>query len=157
MLFEQLTFGHDIANCHADTFCQQLTSAPRAMVSTQAPASKRTSGWTLAANARVCSSVLRMTEKSRMNSVASQTYIDVEFGGLQLRARLLDDCAPSMVAAFRAALPLDGRAFQDQYSAQLMRITSQVHVDQPDNDRRYGYQQAGLLMPLAICSVARGR
>jgi hypothetical protein len=89
-------------------------------------------------------------------------YIDVEFAGFRLRARLLEDLAPATVAAFRAALPLEGRAMQDQYSSQLMRITSRLEVSGADGDRLYGYQQTGLLMldptagQLALC-FGRGR
>jgi hypothetical protein len=89
------------------------------------------------------------------------TFIDVQFAGLQLRARLLEDRAPVTTAAFRAVLPIEGRAFQDQYSAQLMRITTRLDVD-PTGDRTYGYQQPGLLMldpttrQLGLC-FGRGR
>src|SRR6266481_2941415 len=88
-------------------------------------------------------------------------YIDVAFAGLQLRARLLETRAPATVAAFQAALPVGGHAFQDQYSAQLMRITSRLEVA-ADGDRHYGYQYPGLLMldptsgQLALC-FGRGR
>jgi Protein of unknown function (DUF3830) len=88
-------------------------------------------------------------------------YIDVEFAGLQLRARLLEDRAPASVAAFRASLPLEGRAFQDQYSAQIMRLTCHLRVDTA-GDRSFGYQQPGLVMldpttgQLAVC-FGRGR
>jgi Protein of unknown function (DUF3830) len=88
-------------------------------------------------------------------------YIDVEFAGLQLRARLLEDRAPASVAAFRAGLPLEGRAFQDQYSAQIMRLTCHLRVDTA-GDRSFGYQQPGLVMldpttgQLAVC-FGRGR
>jgi hypothetical protein len=89
------------------------------------------------------------------------TYVAIEFAALHLRARLLDERAPATVAAFRAALPLDGRAMQDQYSAQIMRITARLDVD-PAGDRTFGYQQPGLLMldpttsQLALC-FGRGR
>jgi len=89
-------------------------------------------------------------------------YIDIEFGGLQLRARLLEDRAPATVAAFRASLPLAGRAFQDQYSAQIMRLTCRLRVVDKAGDRTYGYQQPGLVMldpttsQLAVC-FGRGR
>ena len=88
-------------------------------------------------------------------------YVDVAFAGLRLRARLLDERAPAATSALWSALPLEGRAFQDQYSSQLMRITSRLEVDAED-DRRYGYQQPGLLMLdplsryLALC-FGRGR
>jgi hypothetical protein len=88
-------------------------------------------------------------------------YIDIQFAGLQLRARLLEDRAPASVAAFRESLPLEGRAFQDRYSHQIMRLTCRLSVDSAD-DRSYGYQQPGLLMldpmtgELAIC-FGRGR
>ncbi len=88
-------------------------------------------------------------------------YIDVAFAGLQLRARLLDNRAPATVAAFQAALPVSGHAFQDQYSSQLMRITSRLEVA-ADRDRHYAYQYPGLLMldptsgQLALC-FGRGR
>jgi hypothetical protein len=65
------------------------------------------------------------------------------------------------VAAFCDALPIEGTAFQDQYSAQIMRITSRLEVD-PSSDRAFGYQQPGLLMldpttsQLALC-FGRGR
>ena len=55
-------------------------------------------------------------------------YIDIGFAGLQLRARLLEDRAPATVAAFRKDLPISGNAFQDQYSAQVMRVTSRLEV-----------------------------
>ena len=89
------------------------------------------------------------------------TYIDVQFASLQLRARLLASWAPATVAAFRNALPIDARAFQDQYSAQVMRITSRLEVE-PAGDRAFGYQYPGLLMldpstsQLALC-FGRGR
>jgi Protein of unknown function (DUF3830) len=89
-------------------------------------------------------------------------YIDIEFAGLRLRARLLEDRAPTTVAAFRHALPVQGHALQDQYSSQVMRITSRLDVSGAEGDRRYGYQQPGLLMhdpttgQLALC-FGRGR
>jgi hypothetical protein len=88
-------------------------------------------------------------------------YIDIQFAALQLRARLLDHWAPATVDALVKALPLQGRAFQDQYSAQIMRITSRLEVE-PAADRAFGYQHAGLLMlhtttcQLALC-FGRGR
>jgi hypothetical protein len=89
------------------------------------------------------------------------SYIDIHFGGLRLRGRLLASVAPVTTAAFRNALPMEGRAMQDQYSAQIMRITSRLEVD-PAGDRTFGYQQVGLLMldpttsQLALC-FGRGR
>jgi hypothetical protein len=88
-------------------------------------------------------------------------YVDVEFAGLQLRARVLEDRAPATVAAFRASLPLEGRAFQDRYSHQVMRLTCQLSADTA-GDRSFGYQQPGLVMldpltgQLAVC-FGRGR
>lgn len=88
-------------------------------------------------------------------------YIDVEFAGLQWRARLLEDRAPATVAAFREHLPLEGRACQDRYSHQMMRLTCRLDVDTA-GDRTYGYQQPGLVMldpatgELAVC-FGRGR
>ena len=88
-------------------------------------------------------------------------YIDVVFARLRLRARLLDERAPAATSALWNALPLEGRAFQDQYSSQLMRITSRLEVNSA-GDRNYGYQQPGLLMldptscELALC-FGRGR
>jgi hypothetical protein len=73
------------------------------------------------------------------------SYIDIQFAAVRLRARLLADVAPVTTAAFRNALPLEGRAFQDQYSAQIMRITSRLEVDAA-GDRTFGYQHAGLVM-----------
>lgn len=90
------------------------------------------------------------------------TFIDVDFAGDALRAKLLEDRAPSAVGAFRAALPLSGRAFQDQYSSQVMRISAQVPADLSPGDRVYGYQYPGLVMldpstrQPAIC-FGRGR
>lgn len=72
-------------------------------------------------------------------------YIDLSFDGLNLRARLLDDVAPHAVAAFRKALPLRSRAYQDQYSAQVMRTDADL-APGPGDDRAYGYQQPGLVM-----------
>ena len=89
------------------------------------------------------------------------TFIDIQFASLRLRARLLANYAPVTVEAFCRALPLEGRAFQDQYSAQIMRITSPLEAD-PGGDRAFGYQQPGLLMfdpttsQLALC-FGRGR
>jgi hypothetical protein len=89
------------------------------------------------------------------------TFVDVHFAGLQLRARLLEDRAPTAVAAFRGWLPIEGQAFQDRYSAQLMRTTTRLDVDAA-RDRTYGYQQPGLLMldpatgQLCLC-FGRGR
>lgn len=89
------------------------------------------------------------------------SYVDVEFASLHLRARLLATYAPATVEAFRQALPIEGRAFQDQYSAQIMRITSRLEVDAA-RDRAFAYQQPGLLMldpstsQLALC-FGRGR
>jgi Protein of unknown function (DUF3830) len=89
-------------------------------------------------------------------------YLDIAFAGLRLRARLLDERVPSATSALWNALPLEGQAFQDQYSSQLMRITSRLEVDAAPGDRRYGYQQPGLLMldptsgQLALC-FGRGR
>jgi hypothetical protein len=89
------------------------------------------------------------------------TYVDIQFGSLQMRARLLANWAPATVAAFRKALPIKGRALQDQYSAQIMRITSRLDVE-PAADRAFAYQHAGLLMldpttcDLALC-FGRGR
>ena len=88
-------------------------------------------------------------------------YIDVVFARLRLRARLLDERAPAATSALWNALPLEGRAFQDRYSSQLMRITSRLEVNSA-GDRNYGYQQPGLLMldptscELALC-FGRGR
>ncbi|MCC6175727.1 MAG: DUF3830 family protein [Chloroflexi bacterium] len=88
-------------------------------------------------------------------------YIDVAFAGLQLRARLLEHRAPATVAAFRQSLPLEGRASQDRYSHQVMRLTCRIDVDSA-GDQRYGYQQPGLVMldpatgELAVC-FGRGR
>ena len=78
-----------------------------------------------------------------------------------MRARLLANHAPVTVEAFSKSLPIEGRAFQDRYSAQIMRITSVLNV-QPGGDRAFGYQHAGLLMldpttsQLALC-FGRGR
>src|SRR5215469_7494217 len=89
------------------------------------------------------------------------TYIDISFAGLQMRARLLDERAPATVGAFRARLPLEGHGFQDQYSAQIMRLTRRLQVDSA-GDHTFGYQQAGLVMldpttgDLAVC-FGRGR
>jgi hypothetical protein len=80
---------------------------------------------------------------------------------LQLRARLLEDRSPTAVAAFLGRLPVEGQAFQDRYSAQLMRITTRLDVDVA-GDRTYGFQQPGLLMldpatgQLCLC-FGRGR
>ncbi|SRR6266508_276075 len=88
-------------------------------------------------------------------------YVDVAFAGLRLRARLLNERAPAATSALWQALPVAGRAFQDRYSSQLMRITSRLDVDAA-SDRQYGYQQPGLLMldplscELALC-FGRGR
>ena len=88
-------------------------------------------------------------------------YIDVVFARLRLRARLLDERAPAATSALWNALPLEGRAFQDRYSSQLMRITSRLEVNSA-GDRNYGYQQPGLLMldptscELSLC-FGRGR
>ena len=74
---------------------------------------------------------------------------------------MLANHAPVTVERFSKALPIEGRAFQDQYSAQIMRITSALNV-LPSDDRAYGYQQPGLLMldpttsQLALC-FGRGR
>ena len=74
---------------------------------------------------------------------------------------MLASHAPVTVAAFCKALPIEARAFQDQYSAQIMRITSRLEVD-PTGDRAFGYQHPGLLMldpttcQLALC-FGRGR
>jgi hypothetical protein len=89
-------------------------------------------------------------------------YIDIAFAGLHLRARLLEDRAPVTVAAFRKALPISGNALQDQYSAQVMRVTSRLEVAAAGGDRQYGYQHPGLVMldptsgQLAVC-FGRGR
>ena len=83
-------------------------------------------------------------------------FVDIAFAGLRLRARVLEDRAPTATAALWNALPVEGHAFQDQYSSQLMRITSRLDTDALE-DRRYGYQQPGLLMldplsrQLALC------
>jgi hypothetical protein len=88
-------------------------------------------------------------------------FVDITFDGLRLRGRLPEDRAPAATEALWKALPLEGRAFQDQYSTQLMRITSRLDTDAAE-DRRYGYQQPGLLMldplsrQLALC-FGRGR
>src|SRR5438094_5202885 len=88
-------------------------------------------------------------------------YVDVGFAGLRLRARLLDERAPAATSALWQALPLAGRAFQDRYSSQVMRMTTRLEVD-TGKDRYYGYQQPGLLMldptswELALC-FGRGR
>jgi hypothetical protein len=74
---------------------------------------------------------------------------------------LLARYAPVTVKAFCNALPIEGQAFQDQYSAQIMRITSRLQVD-PTGDHAFGYQHPGLLMldpttsQLALC-FGRGR
>lgn len=88
-------------------------------------------------------------------------YLDISFAGLELRARLLEELAPSATAALRAALPIRTRAYQDQYSAQVMRTDGELGT-QAGADRTFGYQQPGLVMldPLsgrvAIC-FGRGR
>ena len=88
-------------------------------------------------------------------------FVDIEFASLKLRARMLANYAPLTVDAFCNALPIEGRAFQDQYSAQIMRITSRLEVN-PAGDRAFGYQYSGLLMldpttsQLALC-FGRGR
>lgn len=73
------------------------------------------------------------------------SFIDIAFDGLNLRARLLEEVAPRAVAAFRSALPLRSRAYQDRYSAQVMRTDASLEVD-ARADHAYGYQQPGLLM-----------
>jgi len=89
------------------------------------------------------------------------SYIDIQFAGLRLRGRLLANVAPATTAALRQALPMEARAIQDQYSAQIIRITSRLEVD-PAGDRTFGYQHTGLLMldpttsQLALC-FGRGR
>ena len=89
-------------------------------------------------------------------------YIDISFAGLELRARLLDDRAPLATAAFRAALPIRSRAYQDQYSARVMRTDAHVTSASDPRDRSYGYEYPGLVMldPLtgliAVC-FGRGR
>ncbi|MDE3111334.1 MAG: DUF3830 family protein [Chloroflexota bacterium] len=89
------------------------------------------------------------------------TYLDISFSGLELRARLLEDRAPHATAAFRTALPISTRAYQDRYSAQLMRTDAQVAA-QPGTDSTWGYQQPGLVMldaqtgRVAVC-FGRGR
>lgn len=88
-------------------------------------------------------------------------YIEMTFDGLDLRAKLLDDVAPYAVAAFRRALPLRSRAYQDQYSAQVMRTDAEL-APRPGGDRAYGYQQTGLVMldPLTrriLVCFGRGR
>ncbi len=93
--------------------------------------------------------------------LANEPFIDIEFASLQFRARLFTRFAPATVEAFRRALPIDAKAFQDQYSAQIMRITSRLEVE-PNTDRVFGYQHPGLLMldpttsQLALC-FGRGR
>jgi hypothetical protein len=88
-------------------------------------------------------------------------YVDVAFAGLRLRARLLNERAPAATSALWQALPVAGRAFQDRYSSQVMRITTRLKADTAE-DRHYGYQQPGLLMldplscELALC-FGRGR
>lgn len=88
------------------------------------------------------------------------SFIDVSFAGLELRARLLEDRAPAAVASFREALPIRSRAYQDQYSAQVMRTNAEVTTKA--GDRTYGYQYPGLVVldPLtgrvAVC-FGRGR
>ena len=88
-------------------------------------------------------------------------YVDIAFAGLRLRARLLEERAPAATLALWQALPLEGRAFQDQYSSQVMRLTSRLDVGAA-KDGHYGYQQPGLLMldpissQLALC-FGRGR
>jgi hypothetical protein len=89
------------------------------------------------------------------------SYIEITFAGLQLRARLLEERAPATVAALRACLPLEGRTFQDQYSAQIMRSTCRLELESTV-DGTFGYQYAGLVMldpttgDLAVC-FGRGR
>jgi len=88
-------------------------------------------------------------------------YVDIAFAGLWLRARLLEERAPAATSALWQTLPLEGQALQDQYSSQVMRMTSRLDVDAA-NDQHYGYQQPGLLMldptssQLALC-FGRGR
>jgi hypothetical protein len=78
-----------------------------------------------------------------------------------MRARLLAEHAPATVEGFCKALPIEGLALQDQYSAQIMRITSRVEIDS-SGDHAFGYQHTGLLMldpttsQLALC-FGRGR
>src|SRR5207237_5492353 len=95
-----------------------------------------------------CSTARRSTRRCTCGwtSRDAMKYVEIAFGGLRLRARLLDERAPAAAVALWNALPLEGRAFQDQYSSQLMRITSRLDVDST-GDRRYGYQQRGLLLP----------
>jgi hypothetical protein len=74
---------------------------------------------------------------------------------------LLANYAPATVEALCNALPIEGQACQDQYSAQIMRIRWRLEVE-PAGDRAFGYQQSGLLMldpttsQLALC-FGRGR
>jgi hypothetical protein len=90
------------------------------------------------------------------------TFVDVQFAGLHMRARVLEDRAPTAAAAFLGLLPVEGQAFQDRYGAQLMRITTRLDMETAPGDRTYGYQQPGLLMldpstrELCLC-FGRGR
>jgi hypothetical protein len=101
------------------------------------------------------------TIPASQGAIKFMSYIDVTFAGLHLRARLFEDRAPASVAAFRKALPVSATAFQDQYSSQLMRVTSRLEVA-GGGDRQYGYQYPGLVMldpasgQLAVC-FGRGR
>lgn len=89
------------------------------------------------------------------------TFIDISFAGLELRARLLEEHAPSAVAAFQQQLPIRSRAYQDRYSGQVMRVEAVLRLE-TGGDRTYGYQQPGLVMldpvtgQIAVC-FGRGR
>jgi hypothetical protein len=84
-------------------------------------------------------------------------FVDISAGGLQFRARLLDERAPRAVAALRRALPLRGEAIHDQWSGELFRIRTSDRLLPGNNDEPVAFQHPGLVMldpqaaQLAVC------
>lgn len=71
-------------------------------------------------------------------------FVDITADALRLRARLLAERSPNAVGALRAALPLRGQAFHDQWSGEVFRIG--VGLRLPAADQPVAYQHPGLVV-----------
>ena len=63
--------------------------------------------------------------------------LDVEFDGVRFGATLLDSLAPKTAAEFTKILPLDGRAWNDSLSGEVLRFEHEIplSVAEPENGK----------------------
>jgi len=63
--------------------------------------------------------------------------LDVEFDGAQFGATLLDSLAPKTAAEFTKILPLEGRAWNDSLSGEVLRFEREVQLNiaEPENGK----------------------